>query len=143
MTHENGHESSPAQELVTIGPSKLVVDAGVLMHQRGISALPVMDGEEFIGLITKTDINNAFLKGRVTTPIRDMMTPEDLVVFVTPDIGLERCGEIMREKGFHHLVVKDEGGKVIGIVSALDVMIHHEEKRREKIEEQLNSLSPT
>ncbi len=47
--------SSP---LLTINPDESIRTEADLMHDRGIRKLPVMDGENIVGIITATDIVN-------------------------------------------------------------------------------------
>jgi CBS domain-containing protein len=51
--------------------------------------------------------------------VRDYMTPD--VVAVSPDAPLARLEEILAERGFHGVPVVD-GGVVVGIATALDVL---------------------
>ena len=49
--------SSPA---VTIGSGASVREAAKLMAERKIGCLPVMDGAEFVGIVTETDVLRYF-----------------------------------------------------------------------------------
>ena len=49
--------SSPA---VTIGSGASVREAAKLMAERKIGCLPVMDGDEFVGIVTETDVLRYF-----------------------------------------------------------------------------------
>jgi CBS domain-containing protein len=49
--------SSPA---VTIGSGASVQEAAKLMAERKIGCLPVMDAEEFVGIVTETDVLRYF-----------------------------------------------------------------------------------
>jgi acetoin utilization protein AcuB len=50
------------RNLVTIGPREDAKDAARLMLDRKIGALPVLDGDELVGIITETDLLRAFVK---------------------------------------------------------------------------------
>lgn len=52
--------TSPA---VTIGPGRSVADAATLLLDLQIDRLPVVDGEELIGIVTRTDLVRAFIRG--------------------------------------------------------------------------------
>ena len=60
--------SSP---LLSINPDESIRTAADLMHDRGIRKLPVIDGENIIGIITATDIVN-LLAVCVEEDVRDM-----------------------------------------------------------------------
>jgi acetoin utilization protein AcuB len=52
--------------VITVGPDRPAQEAGQLMLDHTIGALPVLDGGQLIGIITETDIVRAFV--RTTTP---------------------------------------------------------------------------
>jgi len=60
--------SSP---LISINPDESVRVAADLMHDRGIRKLPVIDGENIVGIITATDIVN-LLAVSLEDDIKDM-----------------------------------------------------------------------
>lgn len=47
---------------VTIGPSRSVADAAALMLDEGVSRLPVVDGRELVGIVTRHDLVRAFAR---------------------------------------------------------------------------------
>jgi CBS domain-containing protein len=58
---------------VTIGPNRSVADAAALMLDLGIDRLPVVDGEELIGIVTRTNLVRAFIRNdeEIERDIRD------------------------------------------------------------------------
>lgn len=127
MSDKKVREVLRGQDLITIKTSQLAVNAAILMHRKGINALPVFERAEFVGLITRTDIDKAFEKGITGAYVQEIMTPKVKVEFITPDDTIRKCGAIMRERGFHHLVVRNDEGKVVGMISSLDVIVYEEE----------------
>ena len=47
---------------ITISPAASLIDAARLMLQHKISALPVLEGSELVGIITESDIFRAFVE---------------------------------------------------------------------------------
>lgn len=108
------------QALETIRPDELVMEALRRMEFKRISALLVFNGNKFVGIVTMTDIAHSG-HGQDGSEVRSIMTPAEKVITVTYDDSPEDCSNIMRDRHIHHLVVKDEKGNVVGIVSSLDV----------------------
>jgi acetoin utilization protein AcuB len=53
---------TPVKKLVTVTPDTIIEKAVQLMHDRKVSSLPVLDkGQEFVGLVTETDILATFV----------------------------------------------------------------------------------
>jgi CBS domain-containing protein len=48
---------------LTIGPARSVADAAALMLDEGVSRLPVVDGTELLGIVTRHDLVRAFARG--------------------------------------------------------------------------------
>lgn len=47
---------------VTIGPTRSVADAAALMLDESVSRLPVVDGRELVGIVTRHDLVRAFAR---------------------------------------------------------------------------------
>ncbi len=48
------------ENVVTLGPQARLVDAARLMRQERIGAVPILDGEHLVGIVTRSDILDAF-----------------------------------------------------------------------------------
>lgn len=48
--------------VITIGPEQRAADAAAIMAKRKIGALPVLEKDKLVGIITATDILRAFVK---------------------------------------------------------------------------------
>jgi acetoin utilization protein AcuB len=52
-----------SKTLITVGPEKEAHDAARLMLEHKIGAVPVVEGERLLGIITETDVLRAFVQG--------------------------------------------------------------------------------
>lgn len=106
----------------TIGPEEPVLEAIQVMADKHIGALPVMRGDELIGIVSERDYaRKVILLGRSSsdTPVWQIMTSP--VVTVSPDEAVHRCMEIMTEQRIRHLPVVEKGA-LIGIISIGDLV---------------------
>jgi CBS domain-containing protein len=75
-----------------------------------------------VGVVSKTDLVDpapaAWIKGEAYAA--DLMNP-DVVVIYADDPALA-AAQIMAERRLHRLVVMDPDGRVVGIVTAMDVV---------------------
>jgi CBS domain-containing protein len=118
-----------------------VADLVSLFLNQGISAAPVVDDHgKPIGFVSKTDIVREFkgqstAKGQETDTaiqpwwdaerlsrlkVGEIMTPT-LYTF-TPETSVADAMAAMAFEGIHHLPVVEESGKLVGMLSALDVL---------------------
>jgi CBS domain-containing protein len=112
-------ETSP---IWSIGPNAMVSDAIRLMDEKNVGALPVVDDETIVGIVSERDyIRKVIVKGRSVkdTPVNDIMTKQ--VLTVNPSNSVTECMGIMTERRVRHLPVL-EGTKLVGILSMRDVV---------------------
>ncbi|MEI6205813.1 MAG: CBS domain-containing protein [Desulfuromonadales bacterium] len=108
--------------IFSIAPDATVLAAITLMSEKNVGALPVMDGEMLVGILSERDYaRKVILKGRLSneTLVKDIMT--DNVITVTLDNTTKECIDLMTEKQLRHLPVI-ENDRVTGIVSIGDVV---------------------
>jgi CBS domain-containing protein len=106
----------------TVGPETPVLEAIQVMADKHIGALPVMRGDELVGIVSERDYaRKVILLGRSSsdTPVWQIMTSD--VVTVSPEDMVHRCMEIMTERRIRHLPVVEKG-KLIGIISIGDLV---------------------
>ena len=109
-----------ASSLWTIGPETTVSQALELMADKGIGALPVVEGNKLIGIFSERDFaREAILRDCLQLPVRDLMTHD--VITIGPDQSIEECMSLVTDERIRHLPVLDHG-KLIGLVSIGDIV---------------------
>jgi len=106
----------------SIGPNAMVGDVIQLMDEKNVGALPVMNKDKLIGIVSERDCTRrVILKGKSfkETPVSDIMTKQ--VLTVTPADSITECMEIMTANRVRHLPVL-EGTNMVGILSIGDVL---------------------
>ncbi|HEY0604713.1 MAG TPA: CBS domain-containing protein [Herpetosiphonaceae bacterium] len=106
----------------TITPDASVFDAIKLMSDKGVGALPVVDGEKLVGIISERDYaRKVILQGRSSrdTQIREIMTSK--VYYIRTEQSIEDGMALMTDKRIRHLPVF-ENDRMIGIVSIGDLV---------------------
>jgi CBS domain-containing protein len=120
--------SSPVQ---TIESSTSVADAYEAMMRKGIRRLPVVNGNNLVGIVTLGDLREArpspatslsiyelnYLLTRLT--VHHVMTHNPYTV--NPSTPVQQAARIMLTRKVGGLPVVDEQGKVVGIITETDV----------------------
>lgn len=130
MPRTGGTEMRPIKQLligksrsiISVVPDTTVYDALVILADKDIGALLVMDGDELLGIFSERDYaRRVVLQGKTSrdTLVRDIMTPR--VVCVKPEQTVDEAMAMMTEIRCRHLPVI-EHGKVVGVVSIGDLV---------------------
>ena len=111
------------RQIWTISKDQSVMQALVLMSEKNIGAIIIVDNNDFpIGIFSERDYaRKIVLKGKSSkdTLLDEVMTKE--LITVTKDYKIDQCMEIMTEKRIRHLPVL-ENKKIVGIISIGDVL---------------------
>ncbi|PWE37489.1 histidine kinase [Pseudomonas prosekii] len=110
------------QEVHTIAPHQMVLEALMVMAAKNVGALPVVANGEVVGIISERDYaRKLVLKGlsSVGTPVSEIMVSP--VITVDTHQTVETCMGIMSEKRLRHLPVV-ENGQLIGLLSIGDLV---------------------
>jgi len=111
---ENGMIIDP----ITISPHDTVGDARDMMSHYSIGGIPVVDeSNKLVGIVTNRDVRFE-LDG--DTPIRKMMTQEDLVT-VPVGTTLDEAVEILQHHKVEKLPVVDDEGYLKGLITFKDI----------------------
>ncbi|MCX5204340.1 CBS domain-containing protein [Streptomyces sp. NBC_00237] len=109
--------------VLTIGPAHTLRQAARLMSARHVGAAIVLDSDTSgLGILTERDVLNSIGAGQdpdLETACSHTTTD---VVFASPSWTLEDAAEAMAHGGFRHLIVLDEQGEPVGVVSVRDII---------------------
>ncbi len=105
-----------------INSSETLIDAAGKMKSLNVGVLPVREGNKIVGLLTDRDIViRALAENRDarTTTVKDVMTSE--IARCTTEDSVDDASNIMRENKVRRLLVVDNDGTPVGIVSLGDL----------------------
>lgn len=97
-------------------------EALLLMADKDIGALPVMEGETLSGFFSERDFARLLAKKDsfpLDTPVHEVMTKP--VISVSLKTKIEDCMQLMTEKHIRHLPVVEKK-KLVGLISIGDVV---------------------
>ena len=115
------------RDVQTISPQETVQRAAQLMDELNVGAIPVLEGDKLVGMITDRDIavhSVAAGQNPVSTKVTDVMSTD--VRTCTAGQSVDEVLGQMGDVQIRRIPVLDEGSqKVIGIVSLGDVATKH------------------
>ena len=115
--------------VVSVRADASIQEAARKMAEEDVGFLPVVDASgKAIGTLTDRDIVVRLLAkgGEVkSAKVQHAMTKE--VVSLRPDEDVEKVAELMKERKISRVLVCDQQGKPLGVISLGDLAERHEE----------------
>ncbi|HOV28084.1 MAG TPA: CBS and ACT domain-containing protein [Pseudobacteroides sp.] len=118
------------KDLITISADALLEEAALLMRDNDISTLPVLDGEKLCGIITETDIFNAFIElmgfggigARIAVVVQDSPGILADIAQVIKEFGVNitHIAVYRGESGYSDVVIRVNTQNTDEMVSALE-----------------------
>ena len=111
-------ESGMILDPVTISSTSPVRDALALMADFRVSGLPVVDGDELVGILTNRDVR--FVEDAAATLVSEVMTSENLVT-VPMGTSLDEARRHLHEHRIEKLLVVDGDRRLRGLITMKDI----------------------
>jgi CBS domain-containing protein len=105
--------------VVTVKPSTPIADAARLLVRRKISGVPVVDEKDktkVVGILTEADLLAAPSGAKTVAEVM-----RKRVISVAPDTSVDDIAATLVKRKIKRMPVLD-GGKLVGIVSRIDVL---------------------
>jgi predicted transcriptional regulator len=112
-------------DIASIAVEATLKEASQAFTEKGVGALLVKEGQDYIGIISETRLSReGIAKGLnvETTSVRSIMRAD--LVTVESDQTVTEAREIMKANGVRHLVVKEKG-KIVGIITLSDLIRYY------------------
>ena len=124
MSERTVLQSMSRRDVLSLGPLASVRDAACAMTRANCGSVLIIDGAgPMVGIVTERDLMTRVLAKGLdadVTPVTQVMTRNPRCV--APETKVADAVVIMIERGFRHLPVLGEGGRVLGVFSARDAL---------------------
>lgn len=112
------------RDVATVGPDDSLFRVRLLINERRVKALPVVDEQRrVLGIVAIVDLFN--LDAGDLTPVAGLMTTD--VATVHEDSSVHDLVALMVDGGYRHIPVLDGEERLVGLVSRADLIavLHH------------------
>ncbi len=117
VRHVKRFESGIVYKPITLRPDQTLADARKLAEKYSITGFPVVDEKgRVVGIVTNRDMRFA---SDDATPVRVMMTSENLAVLTEP-ADRDEALSLMKARRIEKLLVTDRQGKLTGLLTLKD-----------------------
>ncbi|NLY41427.1 MAG: IMP dehydrogenase [Desulfovibrionales bacterium] len=110
-------ESGMIVDPITVGPDDTVGHVLHLMQEYRISGLPVILGDQLVGIVTNRDVR---FVTEMATKVSEVMTSNNLVT-VPVGISLEDAKQHLHENRIEKLLVVDDSNQLKGLLTIKDI----------------------
>ncbi|MCP4359192.1 MAG: CBS domain-containing protein [Chloroflexi bacterium] len=117
------HGKTESDTIWSIGPEATIYEALTLMANKNVGALMVVDDDQAVGVFSERDYaRKVVLRGRSSkkTAVREAMASP--VISVKTSDSVQTCMEKMTVNRIRHLLVTDNNGNMVGVISIGDVV---------------------
>ena len=110
------------KDTVVVSPEQTVDEVSRIMVESKLQQVPVVDGKQFLGLITSRDLwkNTKTSDHPEAELAKDIMTTK--VIKITPKDKLGTAAELFMDKRFKTLPVVNLRNELKGVITAWDVI---------------------
>lgn len=103
-----------------IKPSAEIIEVLKKILETGVSALPVVEKNKVVGIVSDYDILNAFKSSFDSTPVRDLVNSK--IIAVKSDDSINKARRVMDYYNSSVLPVVDSKNKYVGAVYLRDIL---------------------
>jgi Zn-dependent protease/predicted transcriptional regulator len=120
-------EGVPVKQMMRTNPPVVVPDKSVssLVHEHVMGtddqSFPVLEGDRLLGLVTLDDIRSVAREKWDQVSVREIMTPSEQLITVSPDEDASDALNKLSEKDIRQLPVL-QGGQLVGMLRRRDIV---------------------
>jgi IMP dehydrogenase len=111
------YESGMVRNPITVSSNMTIREVIELTRAMGISGVPVVDGEQTVGIVTHRDLR---FETRVDAPVSTVMTPQDRLVTVREGADDEEVLGLLHKHRIEKVLVVGDNYKLLGMITAKD-----------------------
>ncbi len=111
-------ESGVIKDPITVPPSTSIREVIQLTQSSNISGVPVVDGEELVGIVTARDLR---FETRYDNPVTSVMTPKERLVTVKEGASNEEIVSLLHAHRIEKVLVVNDKFQLRGLVTVKDI----------------------
>ncbi|MDD7805894.1 MAG: IMP dehydrogenase [Endozoicomonas sp. (ex Botrylloides leachii)] len=112
------HESGVVKDPITIDASASVRNLLALTAQHHISGVPVLSGQDLVGIVTSRDMR---FVSNLEKPVSDIMTPKERLVTVREGTSQHEVRTLLHQHRIEKVLVVDEHFNLAGMMTVKDI----------------------
>jgi len=111
-------EAGVIRDPVTVTPQTSIREVLAITSRHNISGVPVVDGEQLVGIVTSRDLR---FEKNLDDPVRNIMTRKDRLVTVGEGAGDDEVLDLFHRHRIEKVLVVNEDFQLRGLITVKDV----------------------
>ena len=124
MSERTIFQAMSRRHVLSLGPAATVHEAASVMTRANCGSVLIIDqGSQLLGIVTERDLMTRVLVQGLdpaATPLRRVATIAPITI--AEGASVRQCAYLIRDKGFRHVPVVSDDGKVVGMISTRDFL---------------------
>lgn len=112
-------ESGVVKDPITVTPQTTIRELMVLTRTHHFSGVPVVDGEQLVGIITNRDVR---FETELDQPVANLMTPKDRLVTTEEGTSREQVIQLLHKKRIEKVLVVNKQFQLRGMITVRDIL---------------------
>jgi IMP dehydrogenase len=112
------YETGVIKDPITVAPNVSVRDVLQLTQANKISGVPVVDGDELVGIVTSRDLR---FETRFDEPVSKVMTPKERLVTVNENADRKEVLALLHKHRIEKVLVVNEAFHLRGLITVKDI----------------------
>ncbi|HET8808238.1 MAG TPA: IMP dehydrogenase [Methylophaga sp.] len=111
-------ESGVVRDPIIVSPNTTIGEVVALTRAHGISGVPVVDGDDLVGIVTSRDLR---FETHFDNPVSSIMTGKDKLVTVGEDASREDVLNLLHSNRIEKVLVVDDKFHLQGMITVKDI----------------------
>ena len=112
------YESGVIKEPLTVSQYTSIQEVIDLTREKNISGVPVVEGDELIGIVTSRDLR---FENKTNDPVRNIMTRKENLVTVQKNASKEEVRALLHKHRIEKILVVNEKFQLAGLITVKDM----------------------
>jgi len=112
------YESGVVKDPITVPSKTTIAELLEVTNTNKISGVPVVDGDELVGIVTSRDVR---FEKHLERPVSEVMTPKEKLVTVPEGTDTDTVQDLLHDHRIEKVLVVDAAGKLAGMMTVKDI----------------------
>jgi len=111
-------EAGVIRDPITVGPQTSIREVMQLTRRHNISGVPVVEGEQLVGIVTNRDLR---FEKKPDDPVRNIMTRKERLVTVKEGAAEDEVLALLHKHRIEKVLVVDDAFRLRGLITVKDI----------------------